>query len=181
MHFDVSKKVHRIFCGVLRAFKKSHVFIAILPGWKWSVLLQRLVIQDENGRRLEVVSAVECEGVCGRPVCRKNKELPDVTMKVFEKLGIAMSKEGSLLSLNERGMEGKNKMIASCCYREQRPEDYCEKFGVGLPACVHDVFTRTARLGAMLEGKRLNSKKFHHQENQKLFQESTSGTESTSC
>ena len=43
----------------------------------------------------------------------KNRELPEVTMKAFEKLKEAVTKEGLVLSLNERRQEGGSKMIAS--------------------------------------------------------------------
>ena len=40
-------------------------------------------------------------------------ELPEVTVKAFEKLKEAVTKEGLVLSLNERRQEGGSKMIAS--------------------------------------------------------------------
>ena len=43
----------------------------------------------------------------------KNRELPEVTVKAFEKLKEAVTKEGLVLSLNERRQESGSKMIAS--------------------------------------------------------------------
>ena len=43
----------------------------------------------------------------------KNRELPEVTMKVFEKLTEAVTIEGLMLSYNEKGNEGTSKLIAS--------------------------------------------------------------------
>ena len=43
----------------------------------------------------------------------KDRELPEVTMKAFEKLKEPVTKDGLALSLNEKRQEGGSKMIAS--------------------------------------------------------------------
>ena len=44
----------------------------------------------------------------------KNRELPDVTVTVFEKLKEAITKEELMPSLTERSKDGKSKMVVSC-------------------------------------------------------------------
>ena len=52
------------------------------------------------------------------------------TIKLLEKWKEASTKDGLMLSLNERGKEGKKKMIASCSYLEERISEDCKKWGV---------------------------------------------------
>ena len=70
---------------------------AILRGSTWSVLLLRMVMQEAMSEVLSVYPQFEmnvCVDDIKIHVWGENRELPEVTMKVFENLEEAVTKKG---------------------------------------------------------------------------------------
>ena len=127
---------------------------AILRGSKWSVLLLRMVMQEAMSEVLSVYPQFEMNVYVDDikiHVWGENRELPEVTMKVFENLEEAVTKKGRLmLPLCQRAKEGESKMIASCSYPKERLKEDCNTVGVGITDSVemhrHDFRRRKGTL-----------------------------------
>ena len=188
-HFSFPRKILRVLCGYFEHQRRVQfegcvaeplqTVVAVLPGSKWSCLLQRIVLQDALSEvtqnypplRLRFVDDVTAL-LMGR-----NQDLVEKTGKVMRKLIEEVEEKGLKLSITENGKEGKSKMIASCGYLEEEIRECSKEERVTMADSVEtlgvDVRTKIQRLGVKEKARRKECNvRFSHITKNKAFQKS---------
>ena len=130
-HFSFSRKILRVLCGYFEHQRRVQfercvaepleTITAILPGWKRSCLLLRIVLQDALREVTNICPPLKLRVFVDditALVKGVNREVAEAAKKVVKKLEEEIEKKGLKMSVTENGKEVKSKMIASCGFLE---------------------------------------------------------------
>ena len=139
-HFNFPRMILRVPCGYFEHPRRVHfewcvaepfqTITGILLGSTWSCLLLRIVLQDALSEVMKVYPPMKLKVFFVDEMTPfmqgRNTELPGIAEKVLKSIRKEAEEKGLKLSITEGGKQGKNMVIASCCYLEEKFQE-CSK------------------------------------------------------